>query len=449
MNNNHTIPSHFESLYPDTTRSEEIKQILALIKAGSSCQVIALPGVGKNNLMEMLSYNRNIRIKHLGDHQKWFHFVYMDFSEVRKRSLSDITKFILLSLAHSLSERGLDIEYEKVHGYLKEAIDLGDELILFQALKKSIDYLAIEKELTIVFLCDRFEQYIPDVTDQFFLHLKILRNRAKYRFSVVFPLTRPLEELLERWVFSEFYEFLGEHTVYLSLHDPVGLAFRFDYLEKITGERGSEAVKKEVVRLCGGHGKLSRLAFEAVLASPQPPTISDLCGLLLNQKTIQGALFEIWNALTPSEHTFLKQLVQKDTVEETNHTYLTHVGLIKDGKIAIPLFEEFIKKLPWETTQPFNFDAEKNEILKGSEPIGSRLSPSEFRLFRFLLQNPERVCEKDECIAAVWKDVKTQQGVTDQALDQIIYRLRKKVEDDPNSPLHIQTVKGRGVRFVP
>ncbi|WP_460924127.1 hypothetical protein, partial [Staphylococcus aureus] len=119
---------------------------------------------------------------HLGEDQKWFHFVYMDFSEVRKRSLFDTIKFILISTAYSLSERGLATEHETVQKFIKEAITYQDELILFQALKKTIDYLAIEKELTIVFLFDRFEEYIHEVNEQFFLDLKILRNRAKYRF---------------------------------------------------------------------------------------------------------------------------------------------------------------------------------------------------------------------------------------------------------------------------
>ena len=42
---------------------------------------------------------------------------------------------------------------------------------------------------------------------------------------------------------------------------------------------------------------------------------------------------------------------------------------------------------------------------------------------------------------------KTTEGVTDQALDQLIFRLRKKIEDDPNNPEFIQTIKGRGLKF--
>jgi two-component system response regulator MtrA len=65
-----------------------------------------------------------------------------------------------------------------------------------------------------------------------------------------------------------------------------------------------------------------------------------------------------------------------------------------------------------------------------------------------MLENKDKVLEKEEIINAVWKEAKTTMGVTDQALDQLIFRLRKKTEQDPNSPTHILTVKGRGFKFV-
>ena len=71
---------HFESLYPDTTRFAEIEKILSFIKEGNSCQVVSAAGVGRSNLLGLLSYNRNVRIKHLGETQKNFHFVLLNFS---------------------------------------------------------------------------------------------------------------------------------------------------------------------------------------------------------------------------------------------------------------------------------------------------------------------------------------------------------------------------------
>ncbi len=67
---------------------------------------------------------------------------------------------------------------------------------------------------------------------------------------------------------------------------------------------------------------------------------------------------------------------------------------------------------------------------------------------KFLLENKDRIIEKEEIINTVWGDQKTVLGVTDQALDQLVFRLRKKIEDNPNQPQFIQTIKGRGFKLI-
>ena len=128
-------------------------------------------------------------------------------------------------------------------------------------------------------------------------------------------------------------------------------------------------------------------------------------------------------------------------------SFLENIGIINNGTLAIVLLGDFINTLSISTTEKLEIDSSRNEILKGGQPISDILSPSEFRLLLFLIENKGRICTKDEIINSTWKDTKTQEGVTDQALDQIIYRLRKKVEADPNHPHYIQTLKGRGYKF--
>lgn len=430
-------PKHFESLYPEESRYEEIDKILSLIKKGSSCQLVGVPGTGKSNLLGLLTYNRNVRIRHLGENQKWFHFVYMDFSEVKNRSLADVIKFMTISLSYSFQERGLVKDADRVRGFLSEVENLTDEMILFQALKKAIDYFAIERELTIVFLFDRFDQYAPRVSADFFSNLKIMRNRAKYRFACVFGLNRELTQIVEPASLEDFYEFVAENIVYLKLFDAPGITFRLSYLEKVTGKKIGPNVKEEILKLTGGHGKLTRLASEAALSEGKIG--EDLSAFLLAKKAVRGGLFEITRTLLPQE--------VRDLKAEIKNEFLENVGLAKNGKCIIPLFITYLNSLP-QSAEKLSYDSEKNEITKGGENLSDKLTPSEFRLLRFLITNSGKVCEKDEIIENVWKDSKTKEGVTDQALDQIIYRLRKKIEDDPENPQFLQTIKGRGYKLT-
>ncbi len=460
---NKVEPSHFESLYPPDSRFPEIEKLLKFAKEGNSVQLVGLPGVGRSNLLGFLSYNKNIRKKHLGQNQKWFHFVYVNFSEIRNRPLSDATKFIFLCLLGSLHERKMfwtkDSEfaaedaYDEVDKIFKEAVSSNDELVLFAGLKKAIDYLCIKRELTIVFLFDRFEEYIPVLINEFFANLRVLRNRAKYRFSVVFSLGRTLEDLIEPVMFSDFHEFIADNIVYLSLSDKPGLDFRISYLEKVSGKQFDHSTIQTIISLTGGHGKLTRLCLEAILANSdlQLATRENLVSYFLNLKSIRGALYEIWSSLLPEEQQRLKTKKLPSTSEVTGgapRRWVENVGLVQNGKITIPLFEKYIAAIEQFSNEAISFNPQTNEIKRGDIILSESLTSSEFKLLKFLLENKDKVIQRDEMVNAVWKEDKTTEGVTDQALDQLIFRLRKKIEKDPNNPSHLQTIKGRGIRFT-
>ena len=133
--------------------------------------------------------------------------------------------------------------------------------------------------------------------------------------------------------------------------------------------------------------------------------------------------------------------------------YLKNVHLVENEKMTIPLFEEFIldqkQNLLRQTLGKIEYDETSHEIKRGEITISEGLTSSEFKLLKFLIKNPEKILERDEVINAVWEDLSSTVGVSEQALDQLIFRLRKKIEENPNSPIHIQTIKGRGFKFSP
>lgn len=450
--------THFESLYPSDSRSPEIAKIVEYIKQGNSSQVIGLPGVGRSTVLGLLSYNKSVRLKHLGEDQQHYHFVLINFSEIRRRPLVDVTKLIFLSLVDSLKDRHFDAAYAKTYALFKESVSLNDELVLFQSLKQALDILAFEKNLSIIFLFDRFEEYIPVLTDGFFANLRVLRNRAKYKFSAVFSLSRPLEDLIEPTLMAEFYEFIAGHTVYLPLIDKPVNDFRINHLETISNKKLEPKTRAEILQLTGGLGKLTKACIEIVLNPHSHPVIpgndkAKLDAFFLGEKNVQRTLSDVWGLLSPSEQDFLLSNIAPYTTSDVDYTYLANIGLLNDGKLTIPLFETFIKnnlKRDEQTKpdEPIIYDPNTNEIKQGTDIISDRLTSSEFRLLRFLIENAGTVVERETIINAVWKDSATTAGVTDQALDQLLFRVRKKIEDDPNTPTHIQTVKGRGIRFT-
>jgi len=436
---------YFESLYPENTREKEIRKYLEYLKRGLSAQIIGLPGTGKSNILRLLAYNINARTYHFRSYEKIMHFTYIDSSEIKNRTLFSITKFILSSLSFSLGERRMVGESIYVKNLLEEGLSLNDEDLMFQYLKKALDYLSIEKKLSVVLLFDKFDTLVPSLTEDFFSNLSSLRNHAKYRFGTVFSLKRPLEETVDVKILSNFKDLVSGNEIYISMYDSVGIKFRLDYIEKAARNTVDKNIRNEMLTLTGGHAKLTKLSFEALVS--ESDKVVNLKSYLLGQRAVAGALDEIWESLMPGEKTAFKNNLSCEEIQNS-HPYLVKTSLVTDKGISIPLFEEYIKTAIIDEQEKITYDSEKNEILKGNFAINEILSASEFKLLRFLLENKDKILSKDEIINSVWTDQKTQEGVTDQALDQIFYRLRKKIEMDPGSPKFIHTIKGQGYKFT-
>lgn len=436
---------HFVAQFPEDTRSEEIEKIVSHVSNGNSCQLIGIPGVNRSTVLELLVYNKKIRQKRLGDFQNVSHFVLVDFSEIRSRPLFDVMKYLFLNLTESLRERGMKEENKAVGDIFREHLKFQDELVLFQGFKEAVDYMVLEKKISIIFLFDRFEEYIPTVAADFFANLRILRNHGKYRLSVVFSLNRPLEDVLDPDILADYYEFVAGKIIQMRLYDKPSSDFWISHIEKLTGRKISEVYLRQILKVTGGHGKLTKLSFEAVLAAASE--IKNMGEFLLTQKTIKKSLTEIWQSLSPAEQA---DIVENKFEEESVVEYLEEVNLIKDKQIQIPLLSLFIiseYKNMTKTLQKISYDEHTNTIIKGNSVLSDQLTSSEFRLLKYLLQNEGRVIERDELITIVWGDNKSTAGITDQAVDQLVFRLRHKIEEDANHPEHLQTVKGRGFTF--
>src|SRR5215471_5264079 len=91
---------------------------------------------------------------------------------------------------------------------------------------------------------------------------------------------------------------------------------------------------------------------------------------------------------------------------------------------------------------PFSLDTGTERLLKGTREIALR--PKVFAVLKYLLGNPGRLITKDEILDAIWPEV----SVGDAVLKSCIKELRDLLEDDPRSPIFIETVHRRGYRFI-
>ena len=74
------------------------------------------------------------------------------------------------------------------------------------------------------------------------------------------------------------------------------------------------------------------------------------------------------------------------------------------------------------------------------------LSPKEFTLLVYLEQHSGEVCSKDEISLAVWPEY--QEAVYDYQIENLVRRLRTKIELDSNNPQLLITIRGLGYKLV-
>lgn len=90
-------------------------------------------------------------------------------------------------------------------------------------------------------------------------------------------------------------------------------------------------------------------------------------------------------------------------------------------------------------------DLDRMQTTRRGRPV--ELTPTEFRLLRQLVTNPDRPQSREVLIDAVW-GYESDIG-SDRTVDVHLRHLREKLEDDPANPRWLLTVRGLGYKFAP
>ncbi len=157
------------------------------------------------------------------------------------------------------------------------------------------------------------------------------------------------------------------------------------------------------------------------------------------------------------EHAHLVRDGRHTSLEDkasTNGTYLNGEriqgkSLLRDGdKIGVGEVT-FTFHDPETTTRETPFPELEVNLEAGEVRLNRQvvtLSPKEFSLLAYLCQNRGKVCSKDEIGRAVWAEYQT--GIYDYQIENLVRRLRTKIEIDPNAPQLLITMRGLGYKLV-
>lgn len=91
---------------------------------------------------------------------------------------------------------------------------------------------------------------------------------------------------------------------------------------------------------------------------------------------------------------------------------------------------------------PYRIDFEAGQLFRAGEQV--RLRAKTFAVLRHLIERPGKVVPKEELFAAIWSGTHTSETV----LKVCVRELRQALGDSAERPCFVETVHGRGYRFV-
>ena len=199
-------------------------------------------------------------------------------------------------------------------------------------------------------------------------------------------------------------------------------------------------------------------------SEPQVPFLSDPTGRehpLSGETTTIGRAVQCDVVITSKrvsrEHARLRRdswRVILEDVGSTNGTFLNGERLLapselRDGdqiKVGDVVFTFHDPDITFRDTP---FPELEVEVAAGVVRVNRRvvtLAPKEFALLRYLYERRGEVCSKDDIGNAVWPEY--QESVYDYQIENLVRRLRARLEPDSDDPQMLLTVRGMGYKLV-
>ena len=298
--------------------------------------------------------------------------------------------------------------YNLVRRLLGDDRETTDE---FQALNATISQVLETSKRSLCLLFDRFDillspretSHEPGGQGSTPLHilannLRALRDAHKYALTFVIATRRSVDPR------SELAELFYAGTIWLGPLSESDARWNITRYAIRRGSSWDETITHSIYNISRGYPSFLRAICEAYAdgATLEIPK-------LLTHPAVRRRLEEFW--------------ADKPSLDDLQHAGLEGHPLLGRGQPDLSTLEE---------------------------TGAARLTAKEHLLLTYFRQHPTGVCEKDDLIRAVWPEDKVyENGIRDDSLAQLVRRLREKIEPDPSTPTHIQTVPGRGYRFKP
>jgi hypothetical protein len=439
--------------------------IAGWILAGKSGSVVGPAGAGKSNLLGFLCHRPDALQLYLPATTDGAAFacILVDLNDLPAYDLATLYRIILRSFYEARSRFSPSLG-EAISQAYKENRAVTDPFVSQSALRELL-FLFLAQSMRIFLVLDRFDQFCQKATAPMTDTLRALRDSFKGILCYLVGMRQEISYLSDPAVLGELYEILDTHVCRvrpLAPADARHLALR-ELGERAAGPAGEEVVDN-LLAATGGYPALHKAACHWWLKSAGRPA-SEWLDAMMAEPTIGHRLEELWSGLSQEEQLALSE-VQKGqaggwergmkragdrAAEGLQKRFQPALALLADKgllqqrdegwHITGELLVAFVASAAGRGRGRIWVEPESGTIYQGQSQLDN-LSPLERSLLAFLLGRPRIRHTYTTVIQAAWPAEVAKEGVSTEALFQLVAGLRRKIEPDPSRPCYLVNWRG-------
>lgn len=419
--------SHIESSYPKNFRFDDAKLLGEHIRVRHSVELVGMTRVGISNFLRFFLYHKEVIKTYVNGGERHI-FVSVDLNDLVELGLPQFWNLTFRRFSEAAKVREISDLFLKS----EKSRDL---FFILENLRKAISLLVSSGVLPTIFFI-RFDRLKEVVSEDLFAGLLSLIESSGQKLAFVFTGSRSLDQISPA-VFPRKSLLIFSHLMYIKPAKREDIKIIFETFEKKYQLEASVKILDRLIELSAGHVQYLQLGL-IILNEQQKKDQKSLLECLQKQIFDDERIIlqseEIWDSLTKNEQEILKKMINNQRVtdeERQSSRYLSDTMMVveKNGVNCIfsPLFDYYLRN---------NMRSDNSQV---------EMTKKESKLFNFLLENKDSVCEREKIITAIWPE-EEEMGVSDWTIDRLVSRLRNKLKLQ-NSQYSVTTVKTRGYKL--
>ena len=451
------VDSIIEAKYPLSFRKKEAKELGEHLKLRHSVELVGTKRVGISDFLRFFLYRRGTRQKYI-DRREFHLFISVDLNDLVELEIFPFWILTFKRLNDAVQTAAVSEKLKReINLLFLDSIQERDTFLTLENIRQALVKIVKAKIIPTIFLL-RFDRIIDACDSQFFSNLEGLIDASARKLAYVFTGFRKIDVTASAQ-FSRNFLHVFQNIIYVKPANIRDTKVVFDAFKKRYKISPKSAFEKKLIDISGGHIQYLHLAIIILEAEIKRKKVDEqeLLNVISKDERINLQSEEIWESLKIGEQKVLLKVCKGEKIsslEQSETYYLWETGIVYtkrgetsfiklrlksrrgettfvDNKIFSPLFESFLDR----------------EIEKKEQGNGTDFTKKEKKFYEHLLQNLDKVCEREKIIEAVWPEYE-ELGVSDWTIDRLVARLREKLKQQ-KSKYQVVTVKTRGFKLIP